>query len=135
MKVVLDTNVLVSGLLYPDSIPGRIVTAWRESRFDLVTSSPQLSEVGRVLAYPKIRKVLRWDDEAIGTFLRQLLLRAELVELGAVSSPEVRDPADPPILATLIKSQADLLVTGDRDLLALGDDYAIVEPAEFAERL
>ena len=64
MKVILDTNVLVSGLMFPDSIPGIAVAAWREGRFDLVVPLAQLEEIGRVLAYPKIRKILRWDDEA-----------------------------------------------------------------------
>ena len=94
MKVVLDTNVLVSGLMYPKSVPGRIVSAWREGRFDLIVSVQQLTEIGRVLAYPKIRRILRWDDETIGRFLRQLLLRAETVEPDAMAGVELRDAAD-----------------------------------------
>jgi putative PIN family toxin of toxin-antitoxin system len=52
VRVVLDTNVILSGLMYPDSIPGRIVEAWRDGRFDIVTSVEQLSEIGRTLGYP-----------------------------------------------------------------------------------
>ena len=72
MRVVLDSNVLLSGLMYPDGTPGRIVRAWREGHFDLVISLQQIEEIGRTLAYPKIRKVLGWDEEAIGRFLRQI---------------------------------------------------------------
>ena len=61
--------------MFPHSVPGRFVTAWREARFDLVLCLEQLTEIGRVLAYPKIRKVLQWDDETIERFLKQLYLR------------------------------------------------------------
>ncbi len=135
MKVVLDTNVLISGLMYPQSVPGQIVTAWLEARFDLVLSLPQLTEIRRVLAYPKIRKVLRWNDEAIGKFLKQLFLRAELVELKELGDKKPRDLSDAPILASLIAAEADCLVTGDADLLVLRTDYPILKPIEFVARL
>lgn len=135
MKVVLDTNVLLSGLMYPDSVPGQVVAAWRAARFDVVLSLEQLGEIGRVLAYPKIRKVLGWDDQAIGRFLKQLFLRAEMVELKEAGAKSLRDASDAPILATLTTAKADWLVTGDEDLLALRAKYRILTPAEFVKRL
>ena len=135
MKVVLDTNVLVSGLMYPTSVPGRIVSAWREGRFDLVLSIDQLIEIGRVLAYPEIRRILRWDDETIGSFLRQLLLRAETVEPAAMAGVGLRDVADAPILGSLVAGKADWLVTGDADLISHRDEFPILELSEFAARL
>lgn len=134
MKVILDTNVLVSGLMFPGGIPGIAVTAWREGRFDLVVPLAQLEEIGRVLAYPKIRRILRWDDEAIGRFLRQIYLRAEVVEPPA-QGVQARDPDDLHVLHALAAGAADLLVTGDEDLLVLRGQYAIETPAEFARRL
>lgn len=134
MRVVLDTNVLVSGLMFPQSVPGRAVAAWREGRFDLVLPLAQLEEIGRVLAYPKIRKVLQWDDEAIGRFLKQLYLRSEVVA-PAPRDVEVRDSSDLHVLQALAAGAAELLVTGDQDLLALRSRYAIETPAEFAKRL
>lgn len=135
MKVVLDTNVLVSGLLYPESVPGKIVTAWREAQFDVVSSLSQLEEIGRVLGYPKIRKVLKWSPETIERFLEQLLLRVELAELGEFVDEQLRDASDAPILASLVVSKADFLVTGDGDLLALRERFSIVTPAELAAKL
>lgn len=135
MKVVLDTNVLVSGLMYPDSVPGKIVTAWREAQFDVVSSLSQLQEIGRVLAYPKIFKVLKWSPETIERFLEQLLLRVELAELGEFVDEQLRDASDSPILASLVASEADFLVTGDGDLLALKERFSIVTPAELAAKL
>lgn len=134
MRVILDTNVLVSGLMFPKSIPGRAVAAWREGRFDLVLPLAQLEEIGRVLAYPKIRKLLQWDDEAIGRFLKQLYLRAEVVA-PAPQDVKVRDGSDLHVLQALAAGAAELLVTGDDDLLSLRERYAIETPAEFAKRL
>ena len=135
MKVVLDTNVLLSGLMAPDSTPGRILAAWFEARFDVVISLDQLAEIGRVLAYPKIHRKLQWDEQRIEQFIRQLYIRAEVIELPAVSVEVPRDPKDVPILATLKAAGADVLVSGDRDLLELRGQYPIQTPAEFVRRL
>ena len=134
MRVILDTNVLVSGLMFPKSVPGRAVAAWREGRFELVLPLAQLQEIGRVLAYPRIRKFLRWDDDEIGRFLKQLYLRAEVVE-PAAGELEVRDRSDLHVLQAIAAGAAELLVSGDEDLLALRSRYAIETPAEFAKRL
>jgi putative PIN family toxin of toxin-antitoxin system len=135
VKVVLDTNVLLSGLMFPDGAPGRVVAAWREARFDLVISVHQLAEIGRALAYPRIRRVLDWDDGRIEQFIRQLYIRAQIVDLDAISVEVPADPDDAPILATLLATKADVLITGDGDLLSLRDRYSILTPAEFARKL
>lgn len=135
MKVVLDTNVLLSGLMFPDGAPGRVVAAWRQGRFELAISVPQLAEIGRALAYPKIRRILGWDDRRIEQFIRQLYVRAQIVDLAGTAVEVPGDPDDIPILATLVGAKADVLITGDGDLLALRDRYAIRTPAEFVRRL
>ena len=135
MKVVLDTNVLLSGLMFPDGIPGRIVAAWVQAEFEVTISLEQLAEIGRVLAYPKIRRILKWDDRQIEQFIKQLYVRSEVIELGTTEVEMPRNPSDMPILATLVAAKADLIVTGDRDLLALRDRYAIETPSEFVRRL
>ncbi|MEK7437774.1 MAG: putative toxin-antitoxin system toxin component, PIN family [Thermodesulfobacteriota bacterium] len=135
MKLVLDTNVLISGLMFPDGIPGRIVAAWLEARFEVALSLDQLAEIGRVLEYPKIRRKLGWNSQHIELFIKQLYIRSEVVELGPILVEVPRDPRDAPILATLEATNADVLVTGDGDLLALREIYPIETPAEFIRRL
>ena len=135
MRVVLDTNVLLSGLMAPEGTPGRILAAWFTARFDVVMSFDQLAEIGRVLAYPKIQRKLKWDEPRIEQFLRQLYIRAEVIKLDSTSVEVPRDPKDVPILATLTASAADVLVSGDRDLLELRGRYPIQTPAEFVRRL
>lgn len=135
MKVVLDTNVLISGLAYPNSLPGRIVAAWDLHALRLSMSHFQLDEIARVLGYPKIRKLLGWSDERIESFVRQLMLRVEVVEIEGETARVPADPNDTPILATLIAAGADMLITGDSDLLALRERYPIETPAQFVRRL
>jgi len=135
VRVVLDTNVLLSGLMFPDGAPGRVVAAWREARFDVVMSVHQLAEIGRVLAYPRIRRVLGWDVQRIEKFIRQIYVRVQIVDLHGITVEVPADPDDAPILATLVAGKADVLVTGDGDLLALHERFPIQTPSEFVRRL
>jgi len=135
VKVVLDTNVLVSGLMLPDSVPGRIVAAWRAAQFELAMSEPLLDEIGRVLSYPKIRRRLRWSQDEIARFLLLLRFKADVVDIAGEKTSVPRDPGDDPVLAALLAADADCLVSGDSDLLALRDRFPIQTPAEFVRRL
>lgn len=135
MRAVLDTNVFVSGLLLPRSAPGQIVAAWRGGQFGVVLSEPLLLEIGQVLAYPKINKRLRWNEEMLASYLTLLRFETEVVALEPMHASVPRDADDDMVLATLLTSKADCLVTGDQDLLALAGQYAIVAPADFARRI
>ncbi len=135
MKVVLDTNVLLSGLMKPEGVPGKIVQAWRAAQFDLVLSEIMLEEIGRVLAYPKIRRRLHWDQETISRYLLVLRFKTEIIDSGGIAAEVPDDPQDAPVLATLIAGSASFLVTGDSDLLALRSQYPIITPVEFAGKL
>ena len=129
LRVVLDTNVLVSGLAYPDSVPGRIVTAWRRGSLVVVLSRYILEELARVL--PRLNHRLKWRKADFADLVDLLAIQADLVEPQALAAGAARDAADIPILGTLVAANADYLVTGDGDLLALADRFPIVSPADF----
>jgi putative PIN family toxin of toxin-antitoxin system len=133
MRVVLDTNIWISGLLLPKSTAGQIITAWQQNRFNVVISQPILAEIKKVLSYPKIQKRLRWEENKINQYLLLLTFFAEKIQLKKedIKIKVLKDADDTPILATLITSQADYLVTGDNDLLCLKQDYPIITLAEF----
>ena len=135
MKIVLDTNVFLSGLASPNGVPAKILNAWDNHSFEIAMSEFQLAEISRVLTYPKIRQILKWDDKQIQEFIRQLCLRIEIVDVSSINIQVPTDPDDSPILASLIASKAEYLVSGDKDLLALREEYSIEKPAEFARRL
>lgn len=132
LRVILDTNVLLSGLAYPANIPGQIVTAWRQGALDVVLSRYILDEMARVL--PRLNNRLRWEDADFADLLDIIAILADLVEPKAVPKGAARDAADLPVLGTLLAAGADYLVTGDQDLLALADRHPILTPAEFWKR-
>jgi putative PIN family toxin of toxin-antitoxin system len=118
VRVVVDTNVLVSALLSPASMPAQVVTLWRQGRFTLLTAPPQLDELARVTRYPKVRA--RLNPALAGRLVNELRDLAETVEPLPVvdASP---DPYDNYLLAIASGGRAHSLVSGDkRDLLALG---------------
>ncbi len=131
LRVVLDTNVLVSGLAYPASIAGRILGAWRQGGIDLVLSRYILDEMVRVL--PRLRRISLTPAE-IRDLADSFLFLAEIVEPSSEWEKSLRDKADQKVLGTLRSANADYLVTGDKDLLALAELYPIVTPAVFWER-
>jgi putative PIN family toxin of toxin-antitoxin system len=131
LRVVLDTNVLVSGLAYPASIPGRILAAWNAGALEVVLSRYILDEMVRVL--PRLPRIALSPAE-LRDLADSFLLLAEIVEPLPTNDPELRDAADQPILATLQAAAADTLITGDKDLLALAGRYPILTPAAFWQR-
>ena len=132
LRVVLDTNVLVSGLAYPASVPGRIVGAWRQGALDVVLSRYILDELARVL--PRLNHRLKWQPSDFADLIDILAIQADLVEPRPLEGSAPRDAADVPVLGTLLAANADYLVTGDDDLLVLAGRYSIVTPAEFWRR-
>ena len=142
MRVVIDTNVFVSGLLLPESTPGRIMQAWRDGQFEVVMSDPMLDEIERVLQYPKIQSRLGWTDDVISRYVELLRFRTDVVSVDpsteastiATNQP-VRDPGDLIVLQTFIAGSADVVVSGDKDLLALDDEFPVERPSEFSQRL
>ncbi len=121
--------------MLPQSIPGRITHAWRTGHFALVLSEHMLSEMSSVLSYPKIRKRIAWDDDTISRYLTLLCFEAEIADIRLTKAHVPRDAKDNMVLATLIASKADCLVTGDVDLLTLADTYPIISPADFVKRI
>ena len=131
LRVVLDTNVLVSGLACPASVPGRIVMAWRQGGLDVALSRYILDEMVRVL--PRLSRV-RLNSAEIRDLADSFMFLADIVELSGTRDAQLRDEADQAVLQTLLVSNANNLITGDKDLLALADRYPIVTPAEFWAR-
>ena len=131
LRVVLDTNVLVSGIAYPGSLPGRILGAWRRGGVDVVLSRYILDEMVRVL--PRLKRISLTSSE-IRDLADSFMFLAEMVEPSAELDEGLRDKADQMVLGTMRAAEADYLITGDQDLLALGERYPIVTPAVFWER-
>jgi putative PIN family toxin of toxin-antitoxin system len=117
VRLVVDTNILVSALLSGRSLPAHLIALWREGWFDLLSSADQLDEMMRVTRAPKLRA--RLSPALAGRLINELRGLAILVKNAPVvtASP---DPFDNYLLGIAGAAGADFLVTGDkRDLLAL----------------
>jgi len=133
LRVVLDTNVLLSGIAYPASVPGKILAAWRHGSVDVLLSAHILEELRRVL--PRLAHRHGLTSAEIDDLVDVLSIQAEVVEPLPGLEPALRDVDDQPVLGTLLAalktSGADYLITGDKDLLAMAERYPIVDPAKF----
>ncbi len=128
---MLDTNVLVSGFAYPNSLPGRIVALWRHGGLDVVLSRYILDEMARVL--PRLSRI-QMSSVDIRDLVDSLMFLADVVEPSDHVEVSLRDTADQKVLGTFLAAKADYLITGDKGLLALFEKYPIVTPASFWER-
>ena len=116
-RVVLDTNVVLSALLFVGGATGLVRQAWQAGRLRPLVSTAKVQELMRVLAYPKFR--LSADDQR--ELLADYLPFADVVAVPEPPPrvPDCRDPHDLPFLHLAAAGKADLLVSGDADLLSL----------------
>lgn len=129
MRVVLDTNVLISALLSPAGAPARVWMAWQEGHYDLIVSSLLLAELQRALAYPKLRRRITVEEtDGIVSWLG----RSATVVADPESPPPVRseDPGDDYLLALAAAADA-VLVSGDDHVLTLAGDLPVYTAASF----
>jgi len=134
MRVVIDTNVFVSGLMLPASVPRRILAAAIVGGFELVLCEAIVEEISAALRYPKVRERIALSDDELDRYVQALRFMADTVDPSRVVVQVPGDRNDDVILATLVVAKADWLITGDAALLALADQYPIITPAEFAAR-
>jgi putative PIN family toxin of toxin-antitoxin system len=137
IRAVLDTNVLVSGLVSQEDPPCQILDAWLEGRYTLVLSLCLVDELAHVLTYPRVAERVRLTHEELEAVLAALLSRAELTP-GRLQLPGVTcDPKDDHVVACAVEGQADYIVSGDQDLLVLGEyeGVQVVTPRRFVEML
>jgi putative PIN family toxin of toxin-antitoxin system len=118
MRVVLDTNVLISGLLNNRGAPGQVLDAWRSGDFELVCCAALVEEFKRACGYPRLASYLVPAD--VGELVNRLRsAECWLSELPRLEKSE--DPGDDFLLAMAQASSADYLVSGDdAGLLAIG---------------
>jgi putative PIN family toxin of toxin-antitoxin system len=136
LRVVLDTNLFVSALLFRGSLPDAVLTAWGQYRFTLVTSHALLEELVEVLNRPRFRERYRLSEEDVGELLERLLVGAEFIDFALKSPITVRDPKDEKVVGCAVGGRADYLVSGDQDLLVLDGEPALgalrmITPREF----
>jgi putative PIN family toxin of toxin-antitoxin system len=125
-SAVVDASVLVSALLFPGSVPGRVLKLAHQAKFVLHLSQLLIDETRYALLSTRLRDIYGHGDEAVLAWCTELeevgqLFSATLPEIG----PVCRDPNDDHVIATALAVNADVIVTGDKDLLALSQYQSI----------
>jgi uncharacterized protein len=117
LRVVLDTNVVLSALVFGKGRTALLRAAWQDGRFSPLISTATAQELVRVLACPKFRLGAQQQEELLADYLPY----AEAVRIPRPppAVPVCRDPFDMPFLHLAAAGRADALVTGDADLLSL----------------
>lgn len=128
MRVVLDTNVLVSALIFPGGSPEFVYRLVLEERIELITSRTLLAELGSVL-----EAKFGWEPTRVEESVGQLTRMATLVEATVAIAEITADPADDRVLEAAAAGEAAAIVSGDRHLLSLGTwrEIPIQTPADF----
>jgi putative PIN family toxin of toxin-antitoxin system len=136
IRAVLDTNIIVSGLLW-GGLPGLVFQAARDELFVALLTEALLSETITVLARDKFEEQLAARQIDLKKLTEQYRAAAEIVDPAEVPAGIVRDPKDEMILACAVGAQADFIVSGDKDLLTLVsyEGIPILTAEQFLSRL
>jgi putative PIN family toxin of toxin-antitoxin system len=134
-RVVLDTNVILSALVFGGGGAGRLRGAWQGGVCLPLVSAATVRELMHVLAYPKFKLTAAQQEDLLADYLPWT--EAVRVSHPHPSVPVCRDPKDQMFLELAAAGHADVLITGDGDLLALAGQvpWALVSPADWLARI
>ncbi len=130
MKVVVDTNVLISGIIRSHGAPASIVERWESGRFDLIITEWLRKELVRVLGYPRVIRTTKRPPFEVERIRTQL----SGSDVGTANpAGHTRDPDDRNVLGAAVDFRADVIVSGDKDLLVLKEfaGIPILTPRQF----
>ena len=134
-RVVLDTNVVLSALLFRGGVAGQLRDVWQRGACQPLVSTATVQELIRVLAYPKFKLSADEQHELLADYLPHAC--SVRIPNPPPVIPVCRDPFDAPLLHLAIAGKAVALVSGDKDLLALPKltRFEILTPAKFLASL
>ena len=133
IAAVLDANIIVSATVSTVGIPFRVLQAAKAGQYRWITSTPIIAEVMRALQRPRVQRRYTITSDDLQVVSELLAKRAIATPLTVQVYGVATHPEDDEILATAVSAQADYLVTGDRQLLALGSFHGteIISPRRF----
>ncbi len=122
VRVVMDTNVVLSALVFAQGRLAPLRQAWQQGRCHPLVSTTTTAELMRALRYPKFKLSAEEQEELLADYLPYCA--TVRIPAKPPRTPPCRDPFDIPFLQLAIVGKADHLVTGDKDLLSLTDTFA-----------
>ena len=132
MKIVLDTNVLISGIFFTGT-PFRILELWRAGRFRIILSEEIYGEYCRVVA----ELAAKFDGLEADAFLELIFSESEIIDAPSLGKQICEDPDDDKFFAAAVAGGAKVIVSGDHHLLKAGGfrNIEVVRPREFLDRM
>lgn len=131
MRVVFDTNVVVSALVFKRGSLAWFRAHWRDPKIIPLASRATVNELIRVLSYRKFRL----DKQEIEALLADYLPCVEVIAVPATAgSPKCKDPDDQMFVDLTIQGKADAVVTGDAALLAMSSSLPVLSPAQYRDQ-
>ena len=121
LRVVLDTNIVLSALVFNGGLAGRVRMAWQNGAILPLACTATVKELVRVLAYPKFRLSTQQQQELLGDYLPYV--QTVTIPQPVPLVPECRDPLDLPFMHLAVAGKAQRLVSGNRDLLVNADAF------------
>ena len=136
MRAIIDTNVFIAGLLWRGS-PHVLLEHARAGTLTVISSSTLIAELAGVLGRAKFAAILSKTSTSLERTTAEVRQLAEIIDPPPLEHPVCRDSTDDHVLALALSANADMVVSGDDDLLVLGSfaNIPIVTPAEAAQRL
>ena len=131
MKVIVDTNVFVSGIFFSGP-PYKILHAWNEGQIQFVISPLILAEYREVA----LRLANRYPQIDILPFIDLVMVHAMIVQAESLPAPVCEDPDDDMFLACALASDVQVIISGDKHLLKLNgyQNIIIIKPKKFVDR-
>ena len=134
-RVVLDTNVLLSALVFSGGVMARFRHGWTTGRIQPYASKETIQELIRVLANNKFKLDMAAQEALLADYLPFAHVAEQTLTVVPAGLPTCRDPKDQMFLDLAASAKVDFLVTGDQDLLVLADTprlaFRIIQPVDF----
>lgn len=133
MRVVLDTNVVVSAFLSPSGVPAQIIEEWQRQAFEVAASEPLITEYRRALLYPGVAARHRLSADDVADTIEDMQQLVVMVSPQETLFAVVDDPDDNRVLECAVAGDVEYIVSGDAHLLALQQfrDIQVLSPAAF----
>jgi len=120
MRLVVDTNVIVSAYVTPSGLPSKVLLNWERRQFELLISSDILAEYERLLHRPRIIARHRMNDAEISAVIKNFWEAATRIKVTSQLNVIPQDPSDNKFVECAVDGEAEFFVSGDHHLLGLG---------------
>ena len=135
MRFVIDSNLIISSTFKLHTPPALVLAAWRAQRFEWVSCTEQMQELTVALTRPRVLSLVPEGISIAQLLLQEMQSGCSLQNLQKPLPTVCRDERDDFLFALLTQGFADMIISGDKDVLALRCSYPVITAREFLDRL